>query len=175
MYVHRLCMFTSVQGNLGVRVSVLDPSNPAPAAVAAHQTVGSFANAKAIEEFVSGQSIDVLTVEIEHVDVDAIESAANKYGVQVLPSPATLRIIQDKLLQKQHFQGCNIPVSAFADVPDEVRTSRHAGQLSSGQAQSRSNNSLGVISGKHCTRGHVCGKYIFRTTFQICAGNAWNL
>jgi phosphoribosylaminoimidazole carboxylase (NCAIR synthetase) len=104
-----------------VRVSVLDPGTPAPAAVAAHQTVGSFTDAKSIEKFVKERKIDILTVEIEHVDVDAIESAADTFGVQALPSPDTLRTIQDKLLQNQHFQCCNIAVPAFAGVPDEVR------------------------------------------------------
>lgn len=71
---------------MGVPISVLDPATPAPAAVAAHQTVGSFADAAAIERFVTERKIDVLTVEIEHVNVDAIEAVQSKFGVEVLPS-----------------------------------------------------------------------------------------
>ena len=38
--------------------------------------------------------VDVLTVEIEHVDVDALESAASQFKVDVEPTPHTLRLIQ---------------------------------------------------------------------------------
>ena len=38
--------------------------------------------------------VDVLTVEIEHVDVDALESAASQFNVDVEPTPQTLRLIQ---------------------------------------------------------------------------------
>ena len=57
---------------------VLDPNKNAPASVAAHQTVGSFTDAEAIERFVKEQRIDVLTVEIEHVNVDAIEEVRGR-------------------------------------------------------------------------------------------------
>ena len=108
------------QGNLGVRVSVLDATEPAPAAIAAHQTVGSFTDAAAIEEFVRSRAIDVLTVEIEHIDVDAVEAVAAELGVEVQPSVATLRTIQDKLLQKEHFARAGVAVPQFMGVTDEV-------------------------------------------------------
>ena len=38
--------------------------------------------------------MDVLTVEIEHVDVDALESAAQQFKLDVEPTPHTLRLIQ---------------------------------------------------------------------------------
>jgi phosphoribosylaminoimidazole carboxylase (NCAIR synthetase) len=83
-----------LQANLGVHLDVLDPAEDAPAAVAAHHTRGSFADASAIEAFVQDRHIDVLTVEIEHVDVDAIEAVQEKFGVEVQPSPWTLRTLQ---------------------------------------------------------------------------------
>lgn len=51
--------------------------------------MGSFRDAKAIEEL--ARKVDVLTVEIEHVDVDALEAAAKAAGIEVHPSPYTLR------------------------------------------------------------------------------------
>ena len=54
------------QAPLDVRVSVLDPTPAAPASVAAAQTVGSFRDAAAVRAFAA--TVDVLTVEIEHVD-----------------------------------------------------------------------------------------------------------
>ena len=38
--------------------------------------------------------VDVLTVEIEHVDVDALETAAAQFNLDVEPTPHTLRLIQ---------------------------------------------------------------------------------
>jgi phosphoribosylaminoimidazole carboxylase (NCAIR synthetase) len=105
---------------MGVPISVLDPTEPAPAAVAARQVVGSFDDASAIEAFVLQEHIDILTVEIEHVNVDAIETVQQKYGMQVHPSALTLRIIQDKFRQKQHFKKNGIAVAAFREIANEV-------------------------------------------------------
>jgi phosphoribosylaminoimidazole carboxylase (NCAIR synthetase) len=51
---------------MDVRISVLDPTPNAPATVAATQTLGSFRDAAAVRAFAA--TVDVLTVEIEHVD-----------------------------------------------------------------------------------------------------------
>jgi phosphoribosylaminoimidazole carboxylase (NCAIR synthetase) len=77
---------------MGVAVKFLDPQEDAPAAVAADQTVGHFRDAAAIGSFAAG--CDVLTVEIEHIDADAMEAAGKASGVDVEPTPFTLRTIQ---------------------------------------------------------------------------------
>lgn len=97
---------------------MLDPSEDAPAAVAAHHTQGHFRDAAAIRAFAAG--VDVLTVEIEHIDADALEAAAKAQGVDAEPTPRTLRVIQDKHAQKVHFAASGVPVADFADVPDEA-------------------------------------------------------
>lgn len=38
--------------------------------------------------------MDVLTVEIEHIDADALDSVASDLGIDVEPTPSTLRLIQ---------------------------------------------------------------------------------
>jgi phosphoribosylaminoimidazole carboxylase len=106
-----------LQANLGVTVKCLDPAEDAPAAVAAQHTVGHFRDAAAIAAFAAG--CDVLTVEIEHIDADAMEQAGNTSGVALEPTPQTLRVIQDKFAQKQHFAAAGVPAAPFADVPDE--------------------------------------------------------
>ncbi|KAF8073186.1 ADE2 [Scenedesmus sp. PABB004] len=111
-------MMALAAGNMGVAVKFLDPADPAPAAVAAQQTVGHFRDAAAIAGFAGG--CDVLTVEIEHIDADAMEAAGASTGVDVEPTPATLRTIQDKFRQKQHFAAAGVPVAPFADAPDEA-------------------------------------------------------
>jgi hypothetical protein len=77
---------------MGVSMRCLDPAEDAPAAVAARHDVGHFRDAEAISKFAS--TVDVLTVEIEHIDADALERAAAASGVDVEPTPNTIRIIQ---------------------------------------------------------------------------------
>ncbi len=77
---------------MGVSVRFLDPASDACAAVAATQSVGHFRDAEAIASFAAG--VDVLTVEIEHIDADAMEAAGTASGAAVEPTPATLRTIQ---------------------------------------------------------------------------------
>ena len=78
-------------GNMGVKLKCLDPADDAPAAVAATHVKGHFRDAAAIQNFVSG-GVDVLTVEIEHVDADALEEAARSSGISIQPTPSTIRV-----------------------------------------------------------------------------------
>ena len=48
----------------------------------------------ACRQFVAQQKVDVLTMEIEHIDVDALDYVVLHQGVDVQPRPSTLRIIQ---------------------------------------------------------------------------------
>ena len=63
------------QAPLDVRVAVLDLTPAAPASVAAAQTVGSFRDAAAVRSFAA--TVDVLTVEIEHVDAVRLRFLCN--------------------------------------------------------------------------------------------------
>lgn len=78
-------------GNMGVKLKCLDPADDAPAAIAATHIKGHFRDAAAIQQFVSG-GVDVLTVEIEHIDADALEEAARTSGISIQPTPATIRV-----------------------------------------------------------------------------------
>ncbi len=112
---------------MGMRVVILDPDPNAPAGQVANQhIVGSFRDPFKIAEL--AQTCDVVTVEIEHVDTDALE-ALEKQGVVVQPSAQTIRLIQDKYAQKQHFDALDIPVAPFVDVPDERAAYTAAEQL----------------------------------------------
>uniref|UniRef100_A0A7S3XCK2 phosphoribosylaminoimidazole carboxylase n=1 Tax=Picocystis salinarum TaxID=88271 RepID=A0A7S3XCK2_9CHLO len=103
---------------LGVKVKVLDPSDPAPASAAAEQEVGSFRDPQAIKRFAQG--CDILTVEIEHVDTNALEEVQRETGVDIEPTPQTISIIQDKLVQKQHFAQAGVPVADFREVTEDT-------------------------------------------------------
>ena len=109
-------MMAEAGHRLGVRLAVLDPlgaSSPA-GCVAELSVEGSFRDAAKINELAG--LCDVLTVEIEHVDCAALEDLEAR-GVEVQPPSAAIRLIQDKLLQKQHIERLGLPGPAFLDCP----------------------------------------------------------
>ena len=110
-------MLAQAAVRMGVRVKVLDPTPSAPAAAAADHVLGSFTDPAAVAAFASS-GVDILTVEIEHVDASALEASAAAAGVDAEPTPATLSIIQDKCAQKRHFEAAGVPVPAFGAIPD---------------------------------------------------------
>ncbi len=92
-------------------VHILDPDPDAPCRHLATQfTTGSLLDYDTVLAF--GQHLDVLTIEIEKVNVDALE-ALERQGKRVFPQPSVVRIIQDKRLQKQFFQDHNLPTADF--------------------------------------------------------------
>ncbi|MFZ0184189.1 MAG: 5-(carboxyamino)imidazole ribonucleotide synthase [Nitrosotalea sp.] len=94
-------------------VIVLDPTTECPAAkVGAKQIVADFKDKNAIVEL-SLQS-DIITYEIESGDSKVLESLHDE--VSINPSPTTLKIIQDKYLQKQFLSQNNIPVAEFEKI-----------------------------------------------------------
>src|SRR6267143_7187034 len=94
-------------------VIVLDPTKNCPAAkVGAKQIVADFKNKNAIVEL-SLQS-DIITYEIESGDSEVLESLNS--GVKINPLPSTLRIIQDKYLQKELLHKNRLPVADFTTI-----------------------------------------------------------
>jgi 5-(carboxyamino)imidazole ribonucleotide synthase len=107
---------------LGVDLVVSDPTPDAPAApVARDQVVGDFDDPDTVREL--AERADYLTFEIELADPDLLESVSQETGVPVHPAPETLRIIQDKLVQKRRLQEAGVPVPEFRAVEsaDELR------------------------------------------------------
>lgn len=97
--------------NFNIHISVLDPSANAPcAALANHFVVGNFNDYATVLEF--GKSVDVLTIEIEHVNIEALEEL-EKMGKKIFPRPSALRTIQDKGLQKLFYKANEIPSAPF--------------------------------------------------------------
>ena len=65
-------MMSQAASQMGVTVKVLDPTENCPASSVAEQVSGSFANGDDVVQFAQG--VDILTVEIEHVDTKALEA-----------------------------------------------------------------------------------------------------
>jgi phosphoribosylaminoimidazole carboxylase len=89
---------------INVSMSFLDPKGPScPAGqvvAASNMRTGSLHNPDDIRALVVGAAAcDVLTVEIEHVDVETLE-VLEQEGVNVQPSARVLKIIRDKFSQK---------------------------------------------------------------------------
>jgi 5-(carboxyamino)imidazole ribonucleotide synthase len=97
--------------NLDIRVAVLDPSPDAPCSKIAHEFIcGDFMDFQTVIEF--GKKVDVLTIEIEHVNVDALDELVS-LGKKVYPEPSFLRMVQDKGLQKEFFEKNHIATASF--------------------------------------------------------------
>ncbi|GAB3248523.1 5-(carboxyamino)imidazole ribonucleotide synthase [Larkinella harenae] len=107
-----------------LNVHILDPDAEAPCRqLATVFTQGSLTDYDTVYQF--GQQVDVLTIEIERVNVDALE-ALEREGKRVFPQPSVIRIIQDKRAQKQFYREHNLPTADFiltenrADVPSAL-------------------------------------------------------
>ncbi|SEN93819.1 5-(carboxyamino)imidazole ribonucleotide synthase [Halorientalis persicus] len=100
---------------LGVELVVSDPTPDAPAApVVRDQIVGDFDDPETLRAL--AERSDYLTFEIELADPDLLEAVSEETGVPVHPAPETLRLIQDKLVQKERLREAGIPVPEFRQV-----------------------------------------------------------
>lgn len=97
--------------NYNVNIRVLDPDPEAPCKKLCDKfVVGSLTDYETVYNF--GKHTDVLTIEIEKVNVDALQKLEDE-GVKVYPQPRVIRLIQDKGLQKEFFKQNNIPTAPF--------------------------------------------------------------
>ncbi|KAM6577066.1 hypothetical protein CsatB_028903 [Cannabis sativa] len=119
-------MLCQAASQMAIKVVVLDPQQNCPASALSYQhMVGSFDDSAAVEEF--AKRCGVLTFEIEHVNVATLEKLELQ-GVDCQPKASTIRIIQDKYLQKVHFSQHDIPLPEFMQI-DELEGAKKAGQL----------------------------------------------
>lgn len=97
--------------NYNFTTKVLDPDAAAPCRHLCDEFVhGSFADYDTVLAF--GQDVDVLTVEIEHVNLEALKQL-EQHGKMIFPQPAVLEMIQDKGRQKEFYQAHHIPTADF--------------------------------------------------------------
>ncbi|MBP6828188.1 MAG: 5-(carboxyamino)imidazole ribonucleotide synthase [Saprospiraceae bacterium] len=100
-----------------LKTFVLDTSPDFPAGqVCTGFIAGDFKNFDDVLAF--GRDMDVLTIEIEHVNTDALREL-ERLGKTVYPSPSALDLIKDKGLQKTFYRENDIPTTAFELFDDE--------------------------------------------------------
>ena len=105
-----------------VYTCVLDPSNEAPCKIASNEFYqGDLMDFDTVYNF--GKKVDVLTIEIENVNVDALEKLEHE-NIAVYPSSKTLRTIQNKAKQKLFYVDHNLPTAPFSRFAykDEILT-----------------------------------------------------
>lgn len=94
-----------------IQTKVMDPSPEAPCKIACNEFVlGDLLDFDKVYNF--GKDVDLLTIEIENVNVEALEKLEEE-GVKVYPQTKTLRIIQNKATQKLFYTDHGIPTAPF--------------------------------------------------------------
>lgn len=96
---------------MDIHTSVMDVSDDAPCKIACNEFVlGNLMDFDDVYNF--GKKVGVLTIEIENVNLDALEQLEQE-GVKVYPQPKALRIIQNKAKQKLFYVDHDIPTAEF--------------------------------------------------------------
>jgi 5-(carboxyamino)imidazole ribonucleotide synthase len=113
--------------NYPVATYVLENDSHCPAAHLCHFfTKGDIRSFDDVYNF--GKGLDVLTIEIEQVNEDALEKLEQE-GVKVFPSSAALRTIKNKILQKNFYRDCQLPTAPYVITSGRADLSVHQGFL----------------------------------------------
>ncbi len=118
-------MLLQQAANYTVETYVLENDSHCPAAHLCHHFVlGDIQSFDDVYAF--GKGLDVLTIEIEQVNVEALEQL-EKEGVRVFPTAQTIRTINSKILQKQFYKDNQIPSPEFivTENMDELKQQTH--------------------------------------------------
>ncbi len=107
-------MLLQEAANYEVETHILENDDSCPAAHLCRFFVkGDIRDYDTVYNF--GKNLDAITIEIEHVNIDALEKLESE-GVKVFPKPSVLRIIKNKVLQKQYYAEQQVPTAPFAII-----------------------------------------------------------
>jgi 5-(carboxyamino)imidazole ribonucleotide synthase len=149
-------MMAVVARQMGYRILVLDPSPRCPTAqVSDGVVVGTLDDVEAAKHLAS--QVDVITLDTEHVPADVLDVLETIAPVR--PSAQVLRIVQDRLVQKQFLDQLGLPQAAWAPVDDvhaalakvgrpAILKVRRAGYDGKGQVRIGRDDDPGVLVGK---------------------------
>ena len=109
--------------NYNVQTCVMDPDSHAPCSgFSTEFRKGAIRDYESVYEF--GKHVDLVTIEIENVNVEALEQL-EKEGTPVFPQPRVIRLIQDKRTQKQFYKDKGIPTADFILTEDRADAGKH--------------------------------------------------
>ena len=120
-------MLLQAAANYDAITYVLENDAHCPAAHLCHHfTLGNIQDFDAVYNF--GKGLDAITIEIEAVNVDALEKLEAE-GVKVYPRPSAIRTIKNKILQKQFYKENEIPTASFVITQKQSDLLNHIGFL----------------------------------------------
>jgi 5-(carboxyamino)imidazole ribonucleotide synthase len=97
--------------NYPVETWIMESDPHCPAAHLCHHFVKG--NIRSFEDvYAFGKNVDALTIEIENVNIEALEKLEAE-GLKIYPNTKALRIIRNKILQKEFYRDHSIPTSVF--------------------------------------------------------------
>ncbi|HEX7906135.1 MAG TPA: 5-(carboxyamino)imidazole ribonucleotide synthase [Chitinophagaceae bacterium] len=112
-------MLLQAAANYPVETYVLENDNECPAAHLCHHfTKGDIKDFDAVYNF--GKKLDAITIEIENVNVEALEKLDSE-GIKVYPRPSVLKTIKNKILQKEYYNHHQIPTAAYRITQDKYQ------------------------------------------------------
>jgi 5-(carboxyamino)imidazole ribonucleotide synthase len=115
-------MLLQAAANYTAKTFLLENDEKCPAAHLCHHfTKGDIKDFDAVYNF--GKGLDALTIEIENVNVEALEKLEAE-GVKIYPRPSVLKIIRNKILQKQYYHQHQIPTAEFIVTHEQAEILR---------------------------------------------------
>ncbi len=116
-------MLLQSAANYNVETFVLESGKNPPASSLCHHFIeGDINNYESVYNF--GKKVDVLTIDIEHVNLDALFKLEEE-GIKIFPRPRTLKIIKDKGLQKEFYKKHHIPTPHFHLINQRKELQKH--------------------------------------------------
>ena len=116
-------MLLQAAANYPVQTFLMENDDHCPAAHLCHHFIkGDIKNFEDVYNF--GKNLDAITIEIESVNVDALEKLESE-GVKIYPKPAALKLIKNKILQKQFYKQNEIPTSEFIVTQHAAELKEH--------------------------------------------------
>jgi 5-(carboxyamino)imidazole ribonucleotide synthase len=117
-------MLLQAAANYPVETHVLESDDDCPAAHLCRFFVkGSIRDFDTVYNF--GKTLDAITIEIENVNIDALEKLEEE-GVKVYPQPAVLRTIKNKAAQKRYYTEFGIPTAEYAILSNKNEIAAHS-------------------------------------------------
>jgi 5-(carboxyamino)imidazole ribonucleotide synthase len=120
-------MLLQAAANYHCETFILENDKQAPAAHLCHHFVfGNITNFDDVYQF--GKMVDVLTIEIENVNIEALEKLELE-GLQIIPKTAVLKTIKNKITQKAYYQQHDIPTAKYIVTQTKNELTNHLEML----------------------------------------------